>query len=101
MDQSQFVTALKYAKQAYNITNKIPNVVDTYAQVLLRTGKKVEALIKGREAYELSKGKDIDIALNLAEILLANNNSKEAKLLLDDIVTVTVEQKERKNQLSK
>jgi putative PEP-CTERM system TPR-repeat lipoprotein len=101
MDQSQFVKALTYAKQAYNLTNKIPNVVDTYAQVLLRSGKKVEALSKAQEAYELSKGKDIDIVLNLAEILLANNNIKEAKLLLDGMVTVTAKQKEKKQQLLK
>ena len=101
MDQGKFVLALKYAKQAYNLTNNIPNVVDTYAQVLFKSGKKAEALVKAQEAYKLSKGKDIDIALNLAEILLANKNNEEANQILNDINTQTAKQKEKKDKLLK
>lgn len=109
MDQGKYVQALQYAEQAYSLTTQIPNVVDTYAQALLKSDKKVEALAKAQEAYELSKekskekskGQDIDIALNFAETLLANNMHKKAKLILDEINAVTVKQKEKKQRLLK
>lgn len=101
MDKGEFTQALKYAEQAYGITSEIPNVVDTYAQVLLKSGNKAEALTKAKEAYELAKGKDIDIALNLAEALLANNDNEEAKLILAEVTAITPAQKEKKQKLSK
>lgn len=99
MDQGKFIQALQYSKQAYALNAKIPNVVDTYAQALLKSEKKAEALVKAKEAYALSKGKDTDIALNFAETLLANSKSKEAKLILEGINTVTAKQKEKKQKL--
>ena len=101
MEQGKFVQALKYAQQAYTLNAKIPNVVDTYAQILLKSDKKAEALAKAKEAFDLSKGKNIDISLNLAEALLANNKNKEAKLLLGKIDAVAAEQKEKKEKLLK
>ena len=101
MDKGKLVQAKKYAKQAYDINNKIPNVVDTYAQVLLKLNQKDEALVKAQEAHELSKGKDIDIALNLAETLIANNKHKEANLILKDTKVITDKQQEKKQALLK
>ena len=101
MDQGKYVQALQYAEQAYSLTTQIPNVVDTYAQALLTSDKKVEALAKAQEAYDLSNGENIDIALNFAETLLANNMHKKAKLILDEINAVTVKQKEKKQRLLK
>jgi len=101
MENAKYVQALKYSKQAYELNGKIPNVVDTYAQVLLKSDKKTKALAKAKEAYELSKGKNIDIALNYTETLLANKKDKEAKEILNNTVAVTVAQKEKKQQLLK
>ena len=101
MEQGKLPQALKYAKQAYEQKSFIPNVVDTYAQVLLKSEQKVEALAKAQEAYELSKGKDIDIALNLAESLLANNKIKEGRRMLDGINVKTAVQQKKKQSLSK
>ena len=78
MEQAQYSQALQYSKKAYDLNAKIPNVVDTYAQILLKSDKKAKALVKAKEAYELSKGGNIDISLNFAETLLANNRNKEA-----------------------
>ncbi|TWX52477.1 XrtA/PEP-CTERM system TPR-repeat protein PrsT [Colwellia hornerae] len=100
MDQGQFIQALKYAKKAYALNAEIPNVVDTYAQVLLKSGETVEALVKAKEAYKLSEGKDIDITLNFAETLLANKNNKEAQRLLIGVTGGTAAQQEKKRQLS-
>ena len=101
MEENKYLKALEYSKQAYEINSEIPNVVDTYAQALLKSGNEVEALSKAQDAYELSKGINIDIALNLVETLLANNNDEEAHALLQDIKVVTAEQKEKKLVLSK
>jgi len=101
MDKGKFIEALKYSEQAYALNAKIPNVVDTYAQALLMSNKKAEALVKAKEAYTLSKGKDIDIALNLAEALLANNNRTEAENILSGITAGTAAQKDKKKRLSK
>ncbi len=101
MEQGKLPQALKYAKQAYEKKSIIPNVVDTYAQVLLKSEQKVEALAKAQEAYELSKGKDIDIALNLAESLLANNRIEEGRRMLDSINVKTAVQQKKKQSLSK
>jgi len=99
MEQEKFAKALQYSKQAYALNAKIPNVVDTYAQALLKSNMKEEALVKAKEALKLSKGKDIDITLNYAETLLAHNKRKQAKELLEGINTVTVKQQERKQTL--
>jgi len=99
MEQNKIGQALEYSKKAYALNAKIPNVVDTYAQVLLKSNKPAEALVKAKEAYELSRGVDIDIALNFVEILLANNNNQEAQDILGGITAVTVEQKAKKQRL--
>jgi putative PEP-CTERM system TPR-repeat lipoprotein len=101
MDNGKLPQALKYSKQAYALNAEIPNVVDTYAQALLKSDMKAEALMKAKEAYTLSKGKNIDIALNYVEILLVNSKNKEARSLLTDISAETVEQKEKKQRLLK
>ncbi len=75
-------------------------VIDTYAQVLLKSEQKVEALAKAQEAYELSKGKDIEIAWNLAEALLANNKDKEGKGILEGISVKTPAQQKKKQSLT-
>jgi len=101
MQKDKYLKALEYSKQAYEINSEIPNIVDTYAQALLKSGDIVEALSKAQDAYKLSKGGNIDIALNLAETLLENNKNKEAYALLKDIKVVTAEQKEKKSRLTK
>jgi len=76
-------------------------VVDTYAQALLKSAKVDEALAKAEEAYQISKGEDVDIALNLVETLLANSKVDEAQRVLTSINTVTPAQQARKQLLSK
>jgi predicted KAP-like P-loop ATPase len=88
-----------YAKKAYSVSADIPNVVDTYAQVLLKSGDKVAALVKAEQAYKLSKVGDVDIALNFAETLLANKDKEQAKKILLIINTKTKLQKAKHQQL--
>jgi putative PEP-CTERM system TPR-repeat lipoprotein len=100
MEKNLFSKALMYAKKAYSVSADIPNVVDTYAQVLLKSGDKVEALIKAEQAYKLSKAGDVDIALNFVETLLANNDKEQAKKIWLEISTKTKVQKAKYQQLS-
>ncbi|MBL4900314.1 MAG: PEP-CTERM system TPR-repeat protein PrsT [Colwellia sp.] len=100
MEKALFFQALMHAKKAYSLSGKVPNVVDTYAQVLLKSGEKVKALVKAEQAYKLSKGKDVDIALNFVETLLANNDKEQAQKILAAISTQTKIQKIKYQQLS-
>jgi putative PEP-CTERM system TPR-repeat lipoprotein len=100
MDKNLFSQALTHAKKAYSISAEIPNVVDTYAQVLLKSGKKSEALIKAEQAYKLSKAGNVDIALNYVEALLANNDKEQAHEILLKINTKTKIQKAKHHTLS-
>ena len=101
MEKRKLDEALKYAKQAFDLSSNIPNVVDTYSQVLLKSGKKVQALIKAKEANELAKGKDNEIALNLAEVYIINKKLIEAKRVLNGLNDMTEPQQERKSKLLK
>ncbi len=102
MEQSLFSQALMHAKKAYSLSAEIPNVVDTYAQVLLKSGKKAQALAKAEQAYKLSKAEDVDITLNFAEALLANNVKEQAKNILLKVSskTKTKIQKAKHRQLT-
>lgn len=95
MESDQLDEALKFAEKAYKLAPTIANIVDTYSQVLLKHTRKREALAKSKEAFELSKAKDIDITLNYIEVLIANMRHNEAKKLLEKIQVETVEQKEK------
>ena len=100
MEKGLFSQALIHAETAYSISAEVPNVVDTYAQVLLKSGDKTEALVKAELAYKLSKAKDIDIALNLTEALLANDEKVRAREVLLKIITETKVQKTKYQQLT-
>jgi len=101
MKEGKLAKSLEFAKLAYEQQPKIPNVVDTYGQALLKSNQKIKALAKAKEAYELSEGKNVDIALNYAEILLVNKRVAQGKALLSNINAKTALQKEKKQQLLK
>ena len=100
MEKSLFSQALIHAKKAYYFSAEVPNVVDTYAQVLLKSGNKAQALVKAKQAYKLSTAEDVDIALNFVETLLANNDKAQAKKILLEVSTKTKVHKLKYQQLS-
>ena len=99
LEDGQFDKALPFVEKAYELAPLVPNVPDTYAQVLFKMGKKVDALEKSKEAYELSKGKDTDIALNYIEMLMINSQKSMAKKLLNKISPQSNAQKEKVTRL--
>ena len=99
LEQGQIDKALVHAKIAFELAPEIANVVDTYGKVLLATGDKKSALEHSIKASSLSKGKDIDIALNHAQALIANSLFNEAKTLLTNTEVKTEEQNKKKAEL--
>ncbi len=85
MESDNIDAALVYTAKAYELAGNIPNISDTYAQILLKSGDKVAALEKANEAYTLSKGSNIDIALNYIELLILNSKDDQAKRLLNSV----------------
>lgn len=100
MEADNMAVALTYAEKAYELAGSIPNVPDTYAQILLKSGDKVTALSKASEAHSLSKGKDIDITLNYIELLIINNKMAEAKKLIAGVEPKNDVQTEKLNALT-
>jgi putative PEP-CTERM system TPR-repeat lipoprotein len=99
LEDDQVDRALPFAEKAYKLAPLVPNVSDTYAQVLVKLGKKREALVKSKEAFELSKGKDIDIALNYIEVLILNSRKNAAKKLIVEMAPRTNAQKSKMKEL--
>ena len=99
MESGKLEKALFHAEAAYKLSSDNANVVDTYSQVLLKSGKKRQALEKAETAYKLSEAKDVDIALNYVEVLIANSRKNEAKKLLTNTSTMNNTQQEKKSQL--
>jgi len=99
LKQDKIDKALVHAKEAFTLAPNIPNIADTYSKVLLQSGDNKGALKYSSKAFDLAEGKDIDIVLNYAEVLIANSRLNEAKALLEKVVTTTAEQKDKKEQL--
>ncbi len=99
LEQKNIDKALQHAEKAFELAPHIANIVDTYSQVLLGSGDKVVALKHATEAFELSKGKDVDIQLNYAEALIANSHLDKAKNTLAKVITKTDEQQDKKSKL--
>lgn len=100
MDNGDLDNALLYAEKALSLAPQMPNVVDTYSQVLFKKGDKRAALKNASKASELTKGKNIDIQLNYIEVLIANARKNEARTLLSELVPATSEQKTKKLELT-
>ena len=99
MEQGKLEKSLEYAEKAYELAPEIPNVVDTYGQVLLKNNRKRDALQKAEEAYSMSKGKDTLIALNYVETLVANSRKNEAKKILGSVEPKSKEEISKANAL--
>ena len=73
-----------YAEKALDVTPDNPFVLDTLAMLLLKKGDAVKSLENSEKAAKLAP-KVLDIQINYAKVLNANNRSNEAKDLLNDI----------------
>ncbi|WP_286234366.1 XrtA/PEP-CTERM system TPR-repeat protein PrsT [Thalassotalea sediminis] len=99
LENNDIEKAASYAKKAYDLAPKVPNIADTYAKTLFAQGDKRGALDKSKEAYDLTNGKDVDISLNYAEILIAGKEKALAKEILQNQEVTSDEQRERIKKL--
>lgn len=99
LKQNKIDKALTHAKEAFSLAPQIPNIADTYGQVLLQSGDNKEALKYASKAFDLTEGKDSDIALNYVEVLIANSRFNEAKATVTKIVINTKDQSDKKAHL--
>lgn len=82
LENNNIDLALKYSSEAIKLAPKHPSVLDTRGMILLKSGDKDIALKALTSAFELSKGTDVNIVLNYAEVLIANNKKDEARHIL-------------------
>lgn len=99
LDNNKLDLALKYSAEAVKLAPKHPSVLDTRGMVLLKSGEKDIALKALTSAYKLSQGRDANIVLNYAEVLILNNKSDEAHTLLRGLRAVDEKQEERRKSL--
>ena len=99
LEQNKVDKALKHAKEASTLAPSIPNIADTYAKVLLKSGDRIAALKYAKKASELSRGKNVDIQLNYIEVLIANSRANEANEILSTTLPKTTEQIKKKAAL--
>ncbi|BEU01759.1 lipoprotein [Agarivorans sp. OAG1] len=96
-DLNEFEVALTYAKQAHQLKPDIPQVKDTYGYMLLKSGKVVEATKALEDSYKQDASNEV--GLHLAEALIANKQTKEAKQLLDGLINIEPELANKKAEL--
>jgi len=99
LENNNLELAMKYSAEAVKLASKNPNVLDTRGMVLLKAGETAVALKALENAYELSNGNDVSIALNYAEALIANKKNKEALSLLKALNGRNSKQTQRINSL--
>lgn len=99
LNDNNLTLALKYSAEAVKLAPKYPNVLDTRGMVLLKSGDKVASWKALLKAYNLSKNKDANIALNYAEVLIANGQNKDAISILKRLNINNIEEDRRKKSL--
>jgi putative PEP-CTERM system TPR-repeat lipoprotein len=99
MQQGDLNEALSFSERALKLAPEVINVIDTYAMILLEHDRKSEALSHLVKAYDLSEGKSNEVALNYAEVLIANSRLKKATQILSSIKSPSSLQNQRKIEL--
>ncbi|MBU2871213.1 XrtA/PEP-CTERM system TPR-repeat protein PrsT [Colwellia sp. E2M01] len=99
LEENNIEQALQHAQQASLLAPNIAEIADTYGKVLLKSGDEKAALTYAGKASDMSKGKNVDIQLNYAEILIANKQMTNAKAVLVQLSIDTQEQAKQKAHL--
>jgi putative PEP-CTERM system TPR-repeat lipoprotein len=98
IEKSELETALLYSKKAMSLAPENPYVVDTRGMALLKAGNRLDAWKASSKAYKISKGQDMSIALNYAEVLISINENQKALAVLHKVANNN-STKQRKNAL--
>ncbi|MGJ8694383.1 MAG: XrtA/PEP-CTERM system TPR-repeat protein PrsT [Thalassotalea sp.] len=92
LKQNNNVEALLFAEKAAALVPESPAVLDTYGQVLAANRMFTESLTAFDKALLGAKG-NVEISINKAKTLILNDQSKEAKRLLNGLKSDTLEER--------
>ncbi|GFD96198.1 lipoprotein [Alteromonas sp. KUL156] len=98
LKSKDYKSAKKYAKLAFDMVPDNPNIADTYGYSLFLSGNYTEALDILYKAYETSP-QNVDIALNLAEVLVQSGIRERSRDILNEVRPVTKRQREKFSSL--
>ena len=79
-EQGEFNNALLYSEQAIKLAPRHPQVLDTYALILVKINRFPQAIETLKLALSLAED-DVDIKAHLAQAYLANSQPEQAKKL--------------------
>lgn len=99
MEMEDLEQALVYAEQAVELSPELPDILDTYSQVLFKMGKNRLALQQSKLAHDYAKGANAEIALHYSELLLSNKRNNEASRVLNEITPANDSQKAKIQEL--
>jgi len=99
IEQGDYEQAHKFAKVALSIDEENFNVLDTYAQSLVKLERTKEALQYSKKAFEKSNGSNPDVSINYAELLFLNNRKSRAKEILESVTPLSESQTSKISQL--
>ena len=99
LDVNNLELALKYSAEAVKLAPKHPNVLDTRGMVLFKAGKIVLASKALASAYKISEGRDLDISMNYAEVLISNKNNENALSILKRLQISDLKREKRRSFL--
>lgn len=99
LEKGELEKAQLHSKKSIELAPDNPNVIDTRGMVLLKIGDRLASWKALSKAYKISNGQDMSIALNYAEVLIANNLNKEAIALLQQSAANNNELSQRKASL--
>ncbi|MDO6687750.1 MULTISPECIES: XrtA/PEP-CTERM system TPR-repeat protein PrsT [unclassified Agarivorans] len=91
------VEALLYAEKAHILKPDIPQVTDTYGYMLLKAGKVQQATVALEQSYQQQASNEI--ALHYVEALIADQQTKKAKGVLDNLRNLEPELTDKKAEL--
>ncbi|MDH3859573.1 MAG: tetratricopeptide repeat protein, partial [Gammaproteobacteria bacterium] len=76
---------VEYARKADKLDPDNPLIMDTLAMLLLKTGDKLKALEIAEQAVNKAPNV-LDIQFNYADILVANDQEKKARSILEEVL---------------
>jgi putative PEP-CTERM system TPR-repeat lipoprotein len=99
LQEGNYNDALQYAQNALKVRPKHPSLLDTLGVIQLKMKQTQIAARTLREAYEQNRGV-VEIALNYAEALIANNESNLARKVLEKIEVSDEKQQQQFDELT-
>ncbi len=87
IEESDYKTAVEYAKQAFSMLNSVPAIVDTLGWSITLSGDPQQGLTYLRQAYTMSSSSP-NIQYHIGYTLIQLDRHREAQNVLEKIITL-------------